>query len=435
MAERLVGSNYTTPDLVAKVTGRARYAEDFRADGMLFCKLLLEPDAARPRAPHRHSSGRWRCPACAASSPPTTCPTSAAPNARSPTNRSTRASRSWRWPRSARTSPPRPSSSSSSTSSRCRSRPIRSRACGPTGPTRALEGNVWGVAPPPQPGQPPARPPIDAPQVDGRPTSPPRPTARCRWARRWSSGPTAISTRGFAERRAGARRDLRRQLHRPPSDGDAQRDGLLAERQVLPALLDAERRAHGGRRGALGRHRSVEARAHLASTPAAASAARAPAPCRWRFRRALEEGRRAGDDARQPRRGELLRPRPHQHDRAREDRLRARTAASPRSTSSSSRTTVPTGRWAITARPALPASLVYQPPAMRWRAVNVLTNTPPRTQQRSPGPMQANGIIEGVVTKAGQAARHRPGRDAPHERAGRQGAATARPAPTASAAT
>ena len=39
---------------------------------------------------------------------------------------------------------------------------------------------------------------------------------------------------------------------------------------------------------------------------------------------------------------------------------------------------------------------------MRWRAVNVLTNTPPRTQQRSPGPMQANGIIEGIVTKAAE---------------------------------
>ena len=37
---------------------------------------------------------------------------------------------------------------------------------------------------------------------------------------------------------------------------------------------------------------------------------------------------------------------------------------------------------------------------MRWRAVNVLTNTPPRTQQRSPGPMQANGIMEPVITKA-----------------------------------
>jgi xanthine dehydrogenase molybdenum-binding subunit len=46
------------------------------------------------------------------------------------------------------------------------------------------------------------------------------------------------------------------------------------------------------------------------------------------------------------------------------------------------------------------ASLIYQPAAMRWRAVNVMTNTPPRTQQRSPGPMQANGICEGVITKA-----------------------------------
>jgi CO/xanthine dehydrogenase Mo-binding subunit len=46
------------------------------------------------------------------------------------------------------------------------------------------------------------------------------------------------------------------------------------------------------------------------------------------------------------------------------------------------------------------ASLIYQPPAMRWRTINVLTNTPPRTQQRSPGPMQANGMIEPVMTKA-----------------------------------
>ena len=39
----LVGQNYTTPDLVAKVTGQAKYAEDFRAEGMLFAKLLLSP--------------------------------------------------------------------------------------------------------------------------------------------------------------------------------------------------------------------------------------------------------------------------------------------------------------------------------------------------------------------------------------------------------
>ena len=29
--------------LLAKVVGQAKYAEDFRADGMLFCKLLLSP--------------------------------------------------------------------------------------------------------------------------------------------------------------------------------------------------------------------------------------------------------------------------------------------------------------------------------------------------------------------------------------------------------
>src|ERR1700730_17722573 len=39
----LIGQNYTTPDLIAKVTGKAKYAEDFRADGMLFAKLLLSP--------------------------------------------------------------------------------------------------------------------------------------------------------------------------------------------------------------------------------------------------------------------------------------------------------------------------------------------------------------------------------------------------------
>ncbi len=40
---KLIGKNYETPDLHAKVTGNAKYAEDFRAEGMLFCKLLLSP--------------------------------------------------------------------------------------------------------------------------------------------------------------------------------------------------------------------------------------------------------------------------------------------------------------------------------------------------------------------------------------------------------
>jgi len=40
---KVLGKDYTTPDLYAKVTGQAKYAEDFRVDGMLFCKLLLSP--------------------------------------------------------------------------------------------------------------------------------------------------------------------------------------------------------------------------------------------------------------------------------------------------------------------------------------------------------------------------------------------------------
>ena len=76
MTNKLIGQNYVTPDLVAKVTGKAKYAEDFRADGMLFCKLLLSPmpharvmridtsrgagDAGRERHSHRRRAARAR---------------------------------------------------------------------------------------------------------------------------------------------------------------------------------------------------------------------------------------------------------------------------------------------------------------------------------------------------------------------------------------
>jgi xanthine dehydrogenase molybdenum-binding subunit len=43
MTYDLLGKNFTPPDVRAKVTGKAKYAEDFRADGMLFCRLLTSP--------------------------------------------------------------------------------------------------------------------------------------------------------------------------------------------------------------------------------------------------------------------------------------------------------------------------------------------------------------------------------------------------------
>jgi len=43
MSYKLIGKNFTPPDLEAKVTGAARFAEDFRADGMAFIRILSSP--------------------------------------------------------------------------------------------------------------------------------------------------------------------------------------------------------------------------------------------------------------------------------------------------------------------------------------------------------------------------------------------------------
>jgi CO/xanthine dehydrogenase Mo-binding subunit len=39
----LLGKNFIPPDIHGKVTGKAKYAEDFRAEGMAFCRLMLSP--------------------------------------------------------------------------------------------------------------------------------------------------------------------------------------------------------------------------------------------------------------------------------------------------------------------------------------------------------------------------------------------------------
>jgi len=47
-------------------------------------------------------------------------------------------------------------------------------------------------------------------------------------------------------------------------------------------------------------------------------------------------------------------------------------------------------------------SLLYQPQAMRWRGMTVLTNTPPRSAQSAPGGMQGIAIMEPILAKAGR---------------------------------
>lgn len=43
MAYRLLGNDFVPPDVRGKVTGRAKYSEDFRFEGMVFCRLLTSP--------------------------------------------------------------------------------------------------------------------------------------------------------------------------------------------------------------------------------------------------------------------------------------------------------------------------------------------------------------------------------------------------------
>ena len=43
MSYKLLGKDFTPHDVYAKVTGQAKYAEDFRADGMVFCRMLTSP--------------------------------------------------------------------------------------------------------------------------------------------------------------------------------------------------------------------------------------------------------------------------------------------------------------------------------------------------------------------------------------------------------
>jgi CO/xanthine dehydrogenase Mo-binding subunit len=56
MAYKLIGQNFVPHDVVAKVTGRAKYAEDFRADGMedpQYRRFGSPEDAGCSRHPHR----------------------------------------------------------------------------------------------------------------------------------------------------------------------------------------------------------------------------------------------------------------------------------------------------------------------------------------------------------------------------------------------
>ncbi len=399
MAERLVGSNYTTPDLVAKVTGRARYAEDFRAEGMLFCKLLLSP------LPH----GRVRRVGLERAL--------ALPGVRGVIRAADLPDLA--GAEKALTDEPlyqgEPILALAAVSEDIAAQAVELieldieplpfttdplESLRPDGPDARTDGNVWGVAPPPQPGQPPARPPITrlkwTPEDFAAAPEGGLPIGKA--MEEWSYGDLDA---GFAnaalvlddtfvvnstghhplETRSAMAywQNDKCYLHCSTQSVVRTVDGVARWVGIDPSQLVLISEYTGGGFGSKG------AGAVSMAIPCVLSK-KVGAPVMMRVSREEESyfGRARTNMTGRAKIGF-----------AKDGRITALDLFIVQDNG-------PYGPMGDHRSAGLAASLVYQAPAMRWRAVNVLTNTPPRTQQRSPGPMQANGIIEGIVTKAGQ---------------------------------
>ncbi len=398
MAERLVGSNYTTPDLVAKVTGRARYAEDFRAEGMLFCKLLLSP------VPHGRVRRVGLDKALALPGVRGVIRAADLPDMGGAERALTDEPLYQGEPILALAAVSEDVAAAAVELIDLDIEPLAFTtdaldSLRPAGPDARTEGNVWGVAPPSPPGQPPGRPPVMrlkwTPEDFAAAPEGGLPTGEA--LEEWSYGDiddgfanaAVILDETFVVNSTG---------HHPMETRSAmaywQNDKcfLHCSTQSVVRTVDIVARWVGIEPSQLvliseytgGGFGSKGAGAVSMAIPCVLSK-KVGAPVMMRVSR--EEESYFG---------------------------RARTSMTGRAKigfAGSGRITAldlfivqdsgPYGPMGDHRSAGLAASLVYQAPAMRWRAVNVLTNTPPRTQQRSPGPMQANGIIEGILTKAG----------------------------------
>jgi len=393
MAPRLVGSNYVTPDIVAKVTGRARYAEDFRADGMLFCKLML---SERPHARVLNIDTRraMALPGVRAIITAADVPQLGGTAEHCLTNEPLYAGE--------------PILAVAAISEEIAAEAIERihldleplphvidpiESLRPGGANARTDGNVWGAAT----GQ------------------PPRPTIQ---EVKWSDADFAEAAEGrmpmgaateewtFGDLDAGLKNAalvldetfiVPSTGHHPMETRSAMafwQNGKLhlhCSTQSVVRTVDAVARwvgiepkdvvliceYTGGGFGSKG------GGAVSMAIPALLSK-KANAPVMMRISREEESyiGRARTNMAGRLRAGF-----------AKDGKILALDLYIVQDSG-------PYGPMGDHRSAGNAASLIYQPAAMRWRAVNVLTNTPPRTQQRSPGPMQANGICEGVITKA-----------------------------------
>ena len=397
MAGRHIGRNYIPPDLVAKVTGRAKYAEDFRADGMLFTKLLLSP------MPHARVRGINTDAALAMPGVKAILTADDLPDLEGAERALTNEPLYAGEPILAVAAVDELTAAEAIERIEVDLEPLPFvtdplESLRPDGPSARLNGNAWG-APRPGGGPGPAAPaPLEtvkwtaqdfAEAAEGQ-------LPRGKPLEEWSYGDVDA---GFAAAALVLDETFVVQStgHHPMETRSA-----MAYWQNGKLFIHASTQSVAQTRGNIARWVGIEPQqvmliceytgggfgskgggAVSMSIPALLSR-KANAPVMMRITREEESyiGRARTNMSGRVRMGF-----------ARDGRITALDLFIVQDTGAY-------GPLGDHRSAGLASSLIYQPPAMRWRAVNVLTNTPPRSQQRSPGPMQANGIIEPVMTKA-----------------------------------
>ena len=158
-----IGKDFIPHDVVAKVTGAAKYAEDFRADGMVFCKLLTSP-MPHARVKNIDAAEALKMEGVLGMLTADDIPAGTAGlRAGADQGAAVRRRAHPRGRRGLASRPPKtPSSASRSTTSRCPSPSIRWRACFPAARTRAAMASTSARSQGLAAGQ---------HQVDARPTS------------------------------------------------------------------------------------------------------------------------------------------------------------------------------------------------------------------------------------------------------------------------
>jgi xanthine dehydrogenase molybdenum-binding subunit len=397
---KLVGQNYTTPDLIAKVTGRAKYAEDYRADGMLFTKLLLSP-MPHARVRRIDASG-----ALAMAGVKAILTADEVPDLRGAEKALTNEPLYQGEPILALAAVDERTAAEAIERIEVDFEPLPFvvdpvESLRPTGANARTDGNVWFPVPPSPgggSGAPPARPKIQTLKWTDQDfaAAPEGGLPMGKAAEEWAYGDldggfkaaAIVVDETFVVQSTGHQPMETRSamaywqngklfLHGSTQSVARTIDPLASWLGIDAANIVLISEYCGGGFGSKGA-------GAVSMVIPALLAKKAGAPVMMRISREEE----------------------HYIGRARTGmvgRARAGFTRDGRITALDLFIVEDNGAYGPMGdhrSAANAASLIWQPLAMRWRGLAVITNTPPRSQQRSPGPMQANAIMEPVVTKA-----------------------------------